>query len=188
MNSFIPSIELIIGPMYSGKSTELIRRLTLLNDLGLNVLYINSHLDNRSENAFSTHNKTIQTLPFESVKTEHLENYPITKYDVIGIDEAQFFKGIVGIVLEWVEKHHKIVVVAGLNGDYKREKFGSILDLVPYCDKLTKLSSYCMNCRKNKHEIKEAHFTQRITKSEEKILIGGKDLYQPVCRSCYTKN
>lgn len=186
MNTFIPSIDLILGPMYSGKSTELIRRLTLLHDLGLKVLYVNSQLDDRSQTSFSTHNKTIGTLPFDNLKTTDLERLDIDEYDVIGIDEAQFFGGLVKVVLQWVEKHNKIVLATGLNGDYKREKFGEILELIPYCDTITKLNSYCMNCRKNKHELKVALFTQRVTNSKETILIGGKEAYQPVCRNCYT--
>lgn len=182
--SFTPSIDIIIGPMYSSKSTELIRRLVIYHDMGLKVLYINSYLDDRSQNDFSTHNQTISSIPFDSLKSRDL-NVDVSKYDVIGIDEAQFFKGLAEQVKSWVEVSRKIVIMAGLNGDYQRKAFGEILDLIPYCDTLTKLSAFCMRCKREKNKITTAQFTQRIVSSDETVLIGGKESYQPVCRDCF---
>jgi thymidine kinase len=182
--SYNPSLELIIGPMMCSKTTELIRRLTIYHELGLKVLYINTLLDSRTELNFSTHNKTIGTVFFDTIKVQSLDNVDVEKYDVIGIDEAQFFKELRKNILNFVDIKNKIVVVAGLNGDYKREKFGEILDIIPLCDKLTKLSSYCTECSKS-GKIRDAHFTKRTVNENKKILIGGKESYTPTCRECF---
>ena len=94
-------IDLIIGPMYSAKTTELIRRLTIYAELGLKVLYINSGLDDRDTKEgefFSTHNPTLQFTSLDSakitsIKTQRLNDILISacSFDIIGIDEAQLF-------------------------------------------------------------------------------------------------
>lgn len=151
----------------------------------MKVLYINSDKDTRSNESFSTHNCTIGKIPFNSVKISLLSDIDISKYDVIAIDEASFFPDLKNNVLNWVEKQNKILIVAGLNGDYMRQPFGQINDLIPYCDSITKLTAFCINCKRKKNIIKSAHFTKRLLPCDEKILIGGKDLYMPVCRNCF---
>lgn len=184
--SSFPSLDLIIGPMYSNKTTELIRRANIYHDLGLKVLYINSILDTRDDRAFSTHNRTLGNISFDSIKAKKLSECDISKYDVIALDESQFFPDLKENVLSWVEKEKKIVLVAGLSGDFRRENFGQIIDLVPLSDSVTKLYSFCSTCIIKK-EMKQAHFTKRIVRDENDILIGGKECYIPVCRECYLK-
>lgn len=178
------SIDIIIGPMYAGKSSEIFRRLIIYHEIKKKVLYINTILDNRSDKPFSTHNSTIGKLPFDAVKTKTLAEQDISKYDVIAIDEAQFFLDLKDTVLNWVDNLGKIVIVAGLNGDFRRHPFGQIIDLIPYSDTVTKLMPFCGECIK-KDIMKIAHFTKRTVNSESEILIGGKESYLPVCRQCY---
>jgi thymidine kinase len=153
----------------------------------MKVLYINTELDTRSDNAFSTHNHTIGKIPFDAIKTDRLNNLEIKNYDVVAVDEAQFFPDLKDTVLAWVEKDKKIVIVAGLNGDFRRNQFGQILDLIPYSDNVIKLASFCMSCKQEKNTVKQAHFTKRIIQGNQEILIGGKDAYIPVCRECFLK-
>jgi thymidine kinase len=108
-------------------------------------------------------------------------------HDVVAVDEAQFFPDLKDTVLAWVEKDKKIVIVAGLNGDFRRNQFGQILDLIPYSDNVIKLASFCMSCKQEKNTVKQAHFTKRIIQGNQEILIGGKDAYIPVCRECFLK-
>jgi thymidine kinase len=176
-----------MGNMYCGKTSEILKRLVVYHEMGLKVLYINSVLDTRANVAFSTHNKIIGDIPFDSVKVEKLIYCDIVKYDVIAIDEASFFPDLKTCVLKWVEIEKKIVIVGGLNGDYKREPFGQLLDLVPYCDTITKLSSFCIPCKRERNIIKTAQFTLRTVDSKKEILVGGKESYLPVCRDCYLK-
>lgn len=179
-----PSIQIIIGPVQSGKTTDLIQRLMISHMMGKKVLYINSILDTRSTEFFSTHNLSIREVPFKGVKLERLEGYDISEYDVIGIDESQFFKDLKVNVLDWVETYGKIVLVYGLDGDYKRENFGQISELLSYCDNITKLKAFCMSCRK-KGGSGLGIFSKRLVENSSSVLIGGEEMYSPVCRRCY---
>jgi thymidine kinase len=183
--SFTPSIDIIFGPMLASKTTEVIRRLIVYHELDMKVLYVNSVLDTRSDGAFSTHNATIGKIPFDTAKVFTLSEVDVEPYDVIAIDESQFFTDLKKCVLAWVEKQNKIVIVAGLNGDFKRQNFGQINDLIPFCDTVTKLAPFCISCKKGKNVIRTAIFSKRIVESKEEVLIGGKETYIPVCRECY---
>ena len=183
-----PGIDLIIGPMFAGKSTELIRRLNISAELGLKTLYINSSLDKRSDKVFSTHNPSICKIgKIEAKKLENLVDMNFENYDVIGIDEAQMFSGLKNYVKNYTDNYGKKLIIAGLNGDYLRQPFGEINDLIPHCDTITKLDPFCKLCA-DKKIISKAIFTKRITKSTKTLLIGGKESYLPVCRKCYNKN
>ena len=179
--SFLPSIDIIIGPMHCGKTSEIIRRLSIYYEMDMKVLYINSKLDTRSDKGFSTHNSTIGNVPFDCLKVMELSECDVSKYDVIAIDESQFFKGLKDTVLRWVEVDKKILIVGGLNGDYKRNAFGEINELISYSDSIIKLNSFCMMCRK-KGVMSSALFSKRIIEDKTNILIGGKDIYLPTCR------
>lgn len=183
--STIPSIDIIIGPMYSGKSSELIRRLNIYSDMGMKVIFINSSLDNRdTTRLFSTHNKTIGEIEITTIKLSSLRTFVHTEYDVIGIDEAQFFPDLKDSVLNMVENFNKIVLIAGLNGDFRRQPFGQILDLISYSDTITKLHPFCSLCKDRDSNIKPAQFTKRMdTSISETISVGNR--YIPVCRKCY---
>ncbi|KAM1456327.1 hypothetical protein FF1_005331 [Malus domestica] len=99
--------------------------------------------------------------------------------DVIGIDEAQFFEDLYDFCSEAADRDGKKVIVAGLDGDYLRRKFGSVLDIVPLADSVTKLTARCELCGKR------AFFTLRKTEEMQTELIGGADVYMPVCRQHY---
>jgi thymidine kinase len=101
--------------------------------------------------------------------------------DVILINEGQFFDDLFKTVLEMVEVKHKKVYICGLDGDFLRNKFGQLTDLIPYCDKLTKLQSLCSVCKNGKKAI----FSHRKTQETSQIVIGA-DNYMPLCRNCYS--
>tara|TARA_Y100000114_G_C11721406_1_gene308661 strand:- start:367 stop:927 length:561 start_codon:yes stop_codon:yes gene_type:complete len=183
------SLDLIIGPMFSGKTTELIRRLIKFASIGKKCLYVNSSIDTRESTNFSTHNPTITKLNnIESVKIDDINNLfieGISQYDIIGIDESQLFNSnLKHHILQFVEEYDKHVIMSGLNGDFLRNKFGSILDLVPYCDNITKLSAYCAYCAE-KGIIKDAHFSKRKDVSITDVIEISYKSYIPVCRKCY---
>ncbi|KAK2967511.1 hypothetical protein RJ640_010152 [Escallonia rubra] len=101
------------------------------------------------------------------------------KLDVIGIDEAQFFGDLHDFCSKAADRDGKTVIVAGLDGDYLRRSFGSVLDIIPIADSVTKLSARCELCGKR------ALFTLRKTEETERELIAGADVYMPVCRKHY---
>jgi thymidine kinase len=174
---------MIIGPMFSGKTTSLISELTRYIDLEIPVAYINSSDDTRSD-YFSTHNSSLtQVSPkFETIKTKklfELEDTVLEKFEVIAIDESQFFEDILNFVKKWLTKG-KIIYVAGLDGDIEQKVFGDLVYLIPYATEVRKLNAVCELCRKEKC-IVLAPFTIRKSESKEKVVIGGKDIYLPVC-------
>jgi len=178
-----------MGPMYCGKTTEMLRRLNIYSEMGLKVLYINTYLDDRSTHDFSTHSSYITSSgKIDTIRLKSIQNFKdeIQKYDVIGVDEAQMFKQLKNEVLYWVEEMNKTVIISGLNGDFLRRPFGEIIDLIPYTDTIQKLNPFCFTCCKEGKYV-DALFSKRISQSTETILIGGKDTYIPVCRKCYLK-
>lgn len=184
-------LDLIIGSMFSGKSTSLLRKLTQLSDLGMNVLYINHNLDSRSDTNFSTHSSLMKNskLPFDSLKVNNFDNEylnSVVNYDVVGIDEAQFFdESLINFVLHIVEKLNKHVIITGLDSTFERKPFGHILKLIPYADSVVKLHAYCYRCFQNNNEINRAIFSHRINTETGEVVIGDKDKYSAVCRKCY---
>jgi len=172
-------IQLIFGPMFSGKSTELIRRLKRYQVAQYRVLIVKYEKDNRyDEDGIATH--CGQTLPATAATNLKELTHKASKYDVIGIDEGQFFKDVV----EWSEEmanKGKIVLVAALDGTFQRKPFCDILSLVPLAEEVTKLHAVCMSC------FKEAAFSKRICadNGNQIELIGGTDKYMAVCRRCY---
>jgi thymidine kinase len=104
----------------------------------------------------------------------------IYNYDIILINEGQFFPDLYESVCELVETHKKNVYVCGLDGDFKRNKFGKMLDLIPLCDNVTKLSATCVSCNKS------AIFSKRLSTEEQQVIIGSSN-YAPMCRGCYNE-
>ena len=189
------SLELISGPMFSGKTSEILRRLLIDAEIGFRVVYINHKIDTRSTGPFSTHNPLYKERLSGRTNIQFMGSDRLTglqesvlKYDVIGIDEAQFFPDLAKVIPHWVDIHHKKVIVAGLTGDFQRKKFGQLLDLEPMSDRYTKLKSYCQPCARSKRrKITDALFTHRIVASEATVQVGGAESYIPVCRECYNR-
>ena len=174
-------LELIIGNMFSGKSSELIRRINRERSINKKILVINYIGDNRySKDSISTHDLTkVKCLKLE--KLMGLNENIINGYDSFFIDEGQFFTDLYNCVKNLVDKHNKHVVVSGLDGDYLRNSFGDIIKLIPICDTVDKLTAYCNKC--NNGTI--GPFTKKINTSNAAIDIGGIDKYIPVCRNHY---
>ena len=185
-------LDVITGPMYAGKTTELLRRLNREALIRSKVIYIKHCSDTRSSGPYSTHNpfhnekSKKSNITFYSFETLTGIDPLIEENDVIGVDEAQFFDDLFVNVLKWVEMYNKHVIVAGINADCKRKSFDSILKLEPYSDTFIKLMSLCGICAEKKIR-RPALFTHKYSGSESRVEIGGVDKYIPVCRSCYHK-
>lgn len=183
--------SIITGPMFSGKSTRLVTELTTFADIGMSCLYLNSCLDDRlvenSDADVSTHSSQFRGLSskIRGCKVSKLSSVNVEPYAVIGIDEAQFFPDLKKEVTTWVNKLGKRVIVAGLDGDFRMQRFGQLLSLVPISDSIVKLNAYCMKCLEQ-GEQRDAPFSARISSdSDSQIEVGGKDKYVAVCRKCF---
>lgn len=181
-------LTVIMGPMFSGKTSKLCFELNRYSDIGLNVLYINSKRDIRNDSDMSTHaSGTSLSSKIIKVKINECTDNALASrglcildYDVIGIDEASFFPSL-DDVLQWVDIYKKIVIVSGLDNDFKRELFGHVVTLSRHADVVHKLNAHCHLCLEEK-KVVDAPFSLRIVESEEKVLAGGKDAYLAVCR------
>lgn len=179
------SIELIIGPMFSGKTTEMLRRLNRHKLGNKKILVVKYDKDDRyCKNAICTHDNIKNDKSYYIINTDNLDSVSelLEKkfVDVIGIDEGQFFENIDVYCDLWANFHNKKIIIAALNGDYKRKMFENITELLPKCENITKLTSIC-KCGE------EASFTHRKNKEQKQEIIGGKDIYEPLCRICFFK-
>ncbi|XP_025892658.1 thymidine kinase, cytosolic isoform X1 [Nothoprocta perdicaria] len=198
-------IQVIFGPMFSGKSTELMRRVRRFQLAQYRCLLVKYAKDTRYGTAgLSTHDRsTMEALPaclLQDVYQEALGSA------VIGIDEGQFFPDIVEFC-EMMANTGKTIIVAALDGTFQRKAFGSILNLVPLAESVVKLNAVCMEC------YREASYTKRLGAEREVTssccpragtsfgeppcraqlarspcqveVIGGADKYHSVCRTCY---
>jgi thymidine kinase len=176
-------LELIIGPMFSGKTTQLLEVYKKCKFCNIQALVINHSFDKRyHETMLSNHDKImipcVQTMELASV----WDPLKFSDIDVILINEGQFFSDLFDIVLDMM-KYNKKIYIAGLDGDFERKKFGQMLDLIPLCDKVTKLASLCSKCKDGTYGI----FSMRLTSEKMQTVIGS-DNYIPVCRKCYEEN
>ncbi len=192
-------LELIIGPMYSGKTSRLVEIYKQCKFCNIHVAVINHSIDNRyDDELLSTHDqvkipciktdKLLDIYPNDICIDSDISSIPrindklkIATSSVILINEGQFFSDLEEFVKNLLSNNKKIYV-CGLDGDFERKKFGQILDLIPLCDKVTKLTSLCSICKNGTPGI----FSKRITNEKEQTVVGS-DNYIPVCRSCYDK-
>lgn len=199
------SCSLILGPVSSGKTTELCHRLKVEADTGAKVIYINHSHDNRNGKVeISTHNSQLayERDGIYKIKVPHLTEVTaeVLNYEVIGIDEGQFFTDIDSFVRNMVLNHDKTVIIAGLNGDYKLNVFGEIYKLIPICaaGQITNLGGRCIQCLKRGKMRNESIGSFSSLKDVStsgasefadggNIKIGGTDIYTSACLSCYKR-
>lgn len=177
-------LKVILGCMFSGKTSELIKEYRKWNSCGFGCLMINHISDKRysdsEEKTFSHDGIAVNSINvgnklFEFFKKDSF----ISRYDVILINEGQFFEDLYCFTDHIVNNLNKKVFVCGLDGDFKRKKFGPLLDIIPLCDDLVKLNAICGRCKMN-----SGIFTHRLTYETEQTVIGS-DNYIPLCRKCY---
>ena len=171
-------IELILGPMFSGKSTRLIEQMRKYVYKAKKTIMVKYYADQRysEKSEVVTHD----LIKYDSINCKLLRNSFDTfkQYDVIGIDEGQFFADLVE-VCEDLALMGKIILIAALNGDFRMEPFPVIQRIISKSDKIKLLKAYCFNCHK------DAKFSLRIVQSNETVLIGAGEAYKPACRECH---
>jgi thymidine kinase len=177
-NKKIGSIEVVAGSMFSGKTEELIRRLKRAKIAKQKVEIYKPMTDVRySETEVVSHDEnSINSTPVENSSTILLLTGNV---DVVGIDEAQFFDtGLIEVVTKLANNGIR-VIVAGLDMDFKGVPFGPIPGLMAVADHITKVHAICVRCGNI------AQFSHRKSETEQVVLLGEKDIYEPLCRSCY---
>lgn len=174
------AIEVICGSMFSGKTEELIRRLKRARIARQKVEIFKPAVDKRyhETNVVSHDANYIPSTPVPSSNQILLLS---TDVDVIGIDEAQFFDDELPFVCNKLANNGLRVIVAGLDMDFLGKPFGPIPQLMAIADYVTKVHAVCMNCGEL------AHFSYRTVKDSSLIVLGEKETYVPLCRSCYNE-
>lgn len=186
-------LHLIMGCMFAQKTTELLRRVRRYQSIGHKVLVVNFIGDTRyGTECVASHDKVFEKAL--CVRTLRELQPMITDYDVIAIDEGQFFTDLFDCITEWADTLPIHIVVAGLSGNFKREPFGDILRLIPHAEEVEHLNAFCAVCRDGTiatfSKYIECTDTLECTdlqehndkQNKETIKIGGAESYKPVCR------
>ncbi len=178
-------LHLILGCMFAQKTTELLRRVRRYKSINYRVLVVNFIGDTRYGNeCIASHDKEIEkAVCVEKLKSvDHLVRSG--NYDVIAIDEGQFFGDLFEYVTGWADELPIHIVISGLDGDSDRKPFGDMLRLIPHAEEVERLSAYCSQCHDGTVGIYSKYFGA-TEKDENGVAIGGAESYRPVCRKHY---
>ena len=175
------SVEVIAGSMFSGKTEELIRRLRRAKFAGLRVEIFKPSIDIRySETKVVSHDEnSIMSTPVENAASILLLTSGV---EVVGIDEAQFFDHSLIEVCTKLSDSGTRVIVAGLDMDFSGKPFGPMPALMAVAEYVSKVHAICVRCGNL------ANYSHRKTKDDKVVMLGEKDIYEPLCRSCYIKS
>lgn len=183
------SLELLIGPMFAGKSSAIQSIVRRHESMGWSVFVVTNSMDTRYSDAPAVVNHDKIAIPAIAVK----ELLPLLTRDdyirarLVVIEEAQFFPDLLEFVRGVVDRDGKHCVVVGLDGDAERRPFGQVLELVPHCDRVTKLTAMCKRCGDGTPALFTfAAGAQAATANAEGVpCVGADDLYVPLCRKHY---
>lgn len=193
MNSFPPSeyvsrqpnrsgwIEVICGSMFSGKTEELIRRLKRAKIANQRVMIFKSAVDTRyhQQNIVSHDHNNLESIPVAAAQ-EILGM--IGDAEVVGIDEAQFFDTEITSACNQLANQGVRVVVAGLDIDYLGQPFAAMPALLAIAEYVTKVQAVCLRCGQ------PAYVSHRKVSGGGQVVLGEKDIYEPLCRACYNSS
>ncbi len=172
-------IEVVTGPMFSGKSEELIRRLQRAKLAKQRIMVFKPSLDKRYdvEDIVSHSQLRINAIPIDTAS--EILKYVEVGTQVVGIDEAQFFGEDLIQVCDKLADRGVRVIVAGLDQDYRGKPFGPIPSLLAIAESITKLQAICMRCGA------PATRSQRLTADEKQVVVGASEVYEARCRLCF---
>lgn len=184
-------LEVICGPMFSGKSEELMRRMRRVQISGKNFLIIKPSVDTRySNSSIVSHDmRSMEAVVVGTDKAELLEfedSIINSEAEVIAFDEINFFDDYLVDVVKKCVSNGKRVIISGMDMDFRGEPFDPMPKLLSMADHVDKLKAICMKCK-----CEPASLSQRLvngeaaSRSDPLILIGGKEHYEPRCRRCH---
>lgn len=171
-------IEVVCGSMFSGKTEELIRRLNRAKIAKQKIEIFKPAIDKRyADMQVVSHNSnSIDSTPVEAASEILLL---ANNAEVIGIDEAQFFDEALPEVCTQLAEQGKRVIIAGLDMDFLGRPFGPMPNLLAIAEYVTKVHAICMHCGQL------AYVSHRTTEEKQTVVVGEKDRYEPLCRTCY---
>ena len=178
-------IEVITGPMFAGKTEELIRRIRRLEYAKQNIIVFKPKIDDRYSNSEVVSHNHSRTKSIDIVKSKEILDYVDNETNVVAIDEIQFLDEQAVDICEYLADRGVRVIVSGLDRDFRGEPFSFMPKLMALAEYVTKLSAICVKCHT------PATRTQRIINGKPAkyhdpiILVGAKDTYEARCRDCH---
>ena len=175
-------LSVLIGCMFAQKTTELLRRVRRYQSIGYKVLVINYIGDTRyGKECIASHDKEVEKAICVSTLAEVDHMVHSQAFQVIVIDEGQFFPDLFQYVTMWADTLPVHIVIAGLDGTSERKPFGDMLNLIPHAEEVERLTAFCSVCCNGTI----ATYSQYKGATKEEVVIGGTEIYRPVCRKHY---
>ena len=174
------SIEVICGSMFSGKTEELIRRMKRAQFAKQKVAIYKPCIDVRySEDEVVSHDA--HSIPSTPISSPACMLEIAADVEVVGIDEAQFFDESIVEVVQSLANRGVRVIIAGLDTDFLGKPFGPMPALMAVAEDIQKVHAICVRCGS------PANHSHRLSKSDELVVLGETDIYEPLCRHCYNE-
>ena len=180
------SLEVLMGPMFAGKSSAIQSIVRRHQALGRRVFVVTHTIDTRYTTEPTITNHDGQVLPAIATSSlmKLLGHVAYGSSDLVVIDEAQFFEDLIPFALQVVEIDKKDCVVVGLDGDSERRPFGHLLELLPLCDRVQKLTGFCKRCGDGTPGL----FSFAHTSNSSIVHVGGAEAYSTLCRTHYLES
>lgn len=176
-------LSLLIGCMFGQKTTELLRRVRRYQSIGYNVLVVNYVGDTRyGRDCIASHDKEVKLATCVGSLKEVDGLVRSGDYQVVAIDEGQFFGDLFAYVTAWADELPVHIVIAGLDGTSERTPFGDMLRLIPHAEEVERLSAFCAVCRDGTVAV-YSKYVGVDEKDANGVAIGGAEAYRPVCRA-----
>ena len=175
-------LSLLIGCMFAQKTTELLRRVRRYQSIGYKVLVLNYIGDTRyGKECIASHDKEVEKAICVSTLAEVDHMVHSQEFQVVVIDEGQFFPDLYQYVTTWADTLPVHIVIAGLDGTSERKPFGDMLRLIPHAEEVERLTAFCSVCCNGTI----AMYSQYKGATKDGVMIGGMEIYRPVCRKHY---
>lgn len=176
------SLDIILGPMFAGKSSRILSIVSRYASLGISVLVVKHASDIRygNEDDVITHDQ--RRVP--CIRVESLNEVRLEGYQVIIVDEAHFFSELVHFVKRVVDQHGRNLFLVGLDGDSNRRPFGELLECIPLADRVERITAFCRSCANGAPGL-FSH--RRRGPADQQVMVGGADVYETLCRRCYLR-
>lgn len=171
--------------MFAQKTTELLRKVRRYKSIGYKVLVVNYVGDTRyGRDCVASHDKEVEMATCVGKLQDVQELVRSGEYNVVAIDEGQFFSDLFEYVTAWADELPIHIVISGLDGTSERSSFGDMLRLIPHAEEVERLTAFCSECRDGTVAAYSKYFGE-AQKDEHGVAIGGAEAYRPVCRKHY---
>ena len=168
--------------MFAGKSSRILSIVSRYASVGMSVLVVKHASDVRygNEDDVITHDQ--RRVP--CIRVESLNEVQLDSFQVIIVDEAHFFPGLVAFVKRVVEDHGRSLFLVGLDGDSNRRPFGELLECIPLADRVERITAFCRSCANGNVGL---FSYRRQGPQDQQVIVGGADVYETLCRRCYLR-